>query len=112
MTTTSRAGRTPTRRHGLGKSGVDALLALQGGSCAICGVPYEDKPGSRLAMDHDHRHHPGRMGCPQCIRGMVCNRCNNLLRLAGDEPGLLLKAVAYLERANQRAFWWKGEGND
>lgn len=29
---------------------------------------------------------------------MLCNRCNNLLRLAGDNPAILLMAVAYLER--------------
>jgi hypothetical protein len=106
-TVRSRKGRTPTRRHGLGKSGVDALLAQQGGSCAICGVPYEDKPGSRLAMDHDHRHCAGVKGCPQCVRGMCCNSCNNILRLAHDDPEVLRKAVAYLEQANKRAFWWE-----
>lgn len=111
MTTASRAGRTPTRRHGLGKSGVDALLAQQGGSCAICGRPYEDKPGSRLAMDHDHRHCAGRVGCPQCVRGMLCNECNNILRLAHDEPDRLRKAVAYLEASQKRAFWWEGGTN-
>jgi Recombination endonuclease VII len=95
--TVSRKGRTPTRRHGLGRSGVDALLAQQGGSCAICGVPYEDKPGSRLAIDHDHRHHPGPIGCPVCIRGLLCNRCNNLLRLAHDRADLLMAAVTYLD---------------
>jgi hypothetical protein len=96
----SRAGRTPTRRHGLGRSGVDALLAQQGGSCAICGTPYEDKPGSRLAIDHDHRHCPGRLGCPVCIRGLLCNGCNNILRLAGDDPSLLIKAANYLMAYN------------
>jgi hypothetical protein len=109
-TVRSRKGRTPTRRHGLGKSGVDALLAQQGGSCAICGVPYEDKPGSRLAMDHDHRHCAGVKGCPKCVRGMCCNSCNNILRLAHDDPEVLRKAVAYLERASKRAFWWEANG--
>lgn len=94
--TTSRAGRTPTRRHGLGRSGVDALLASQGGSCAICGVPYEDKPGSRLAMDHNHRHCAGVKGCPVCVRGLLCNSCNNILRLAKEDKNILMKAAIYL----------------
>jgi hypothetical protein len=85
---------------------VDALVAEQGGSCAICGVPYEDKPGHRLAVDHDHRHCPGRIGCPVCIRGLICNRCNNLLRLAQDNPDLLTKAIGYLLKGNAKAFWW------
>jgi hypothetical protein len=86
-------GRTPTRRHGLGKSGVDALLANQGGSCAICGVPYETTPAGWPGPRPSAL--PGPKGCPQCVRGMTCNRCNNLLRLAGDDPTLLLKAIAY-----------------
>ena len=103
MTTASRAGRTPTRRHGLGKSGVDALLASQGGVCAICGVPYEDKPGSRLAMDHDHKHCPGPKGCPVCVRGLLCNRCNNLVRLSAESEDILLKTIAYLQQHQVRA---------
>lgn len=105
--TVSRKGRTPSRRHGLGRSGVDALIAEQGGSCAICGVEYADKPGHRLAVDHDHRHHPGRIGCPACIRGLLCNACNNLLRLAQDDPVRLRTAAAYLDKNKGKAFWWE-----
>ena len=89
---------TPTRRHGLGKAGVDAVLESQGGGCAICGVPYADKPGQRLAMDHDHRHCAGKKGCATCVRGMLCNADNNLLRLAGDDPERLRAAAAYLDK--------------
>lgn len=107
MTVRSRKGRTPSRRHGLGRSGVDALLAQQGGSCAICGVQYEDTPGHRLAMDHDHRHCAGVKGCPLCVRGMLCNSCNNILRLAKDSPDLLMKASGYLMKHQSKAFWWE-----
>jgi Recombination endonuclease VII len=89
------------RRHGLGRDGIDALLDAQGRSCAICGVPYADRPGHRLAMDHDHTHCPGPVGCPLCVRGMLCNHCNNLLRLAKDSPEHLMKAAMYL--TEQRA---------
>jgi hypothetical protein len=89
---------TTTRRHGLGKEGVDEILRQQGGGCAICGVLYEDTPGKRLAMDHDHRHHPGSKGCVECVRGMLCVSCNNILRSAHDDTDLLVKAIAYLNR--------------
>lgn len=107
MTTRSRKGRTPSRRHGLGRSGVDALIEAQGGSCAICAVPYRDEPGHRLAMDHDHRHCAGVKGCPLCIRGMLCNSCNNILRLAKDNPTLLMTAAGYLMKHQNKAFWWE-----
>ena len=86
-----------TRRHGLGKAGITAILVGQRGGCAICGVPYADIPGQRLAMDHDHAHCPGKKGCPNCIRGMLCNACNNMLRAAKDNPALLRKAANYLD---------------
>jgi hypothetical protein len=91
-----------TRRHGLGKDGVAHILAQQNGGCAICGVLYEDTPGKRLAMDHDHAHCPGVKGCPECVRGMLCWQCNNLLRSAGDDPARLRRAIAYLDRWSRR----------
>jgi hypothetical protein len=107
MTTVQKPRRT-RRRHGLGADGVSALVAAQGGSCAICGTPYADEPGRRLAVDHDHRHCPGKVGCPKCVRGLLCNADNNLLRLAGEDPERLRKAAAYLEANRGKAFWWEG----
>jgi hypothetical protein len=73
--------RAPARRtaHGLTPGERDALVALQGGRCAIC-----RRPGLRLQVDHDHRHCPGPTGCRQCVRGMLCNRCNTALGQIGD----------------------------
>ena len=94
--TTPTPTRKPRRRHGLGASGVDGLIARQQGSCAICRVPFADEPGRRGSIDHDHRHCPGKIGCAQCVRGVLCNGCNNILRLAKDDPNILLSAVSYL----------------
>ena len=71
-------------------------MAAQAGGCAICGVAYADEPGRRLSVDHDHRHCAGKVGCPDCVRGMLCHRCNNLLRLAGDDINVLRAAIEYL----------------
>lgn len=50
------------KRFGLTPVEYEALLAFQGGGCAVCHkVP---KPGQRLAVDHSHR--TGR------IRGLLC----------------------------------------
>ena len=54
------------RRHGLSVAQQDAMRAAQHGLCAIC-----RRPNQALQIDHDHRHHPGRYGCPGCIRGMT-----------------------------------------
>lgn len=73
--------RAPQRRtaHGLTADERDYLFDLQGGRCAICG-----RGGLRLELDHDHRHCRVRTGCRQCVRGLLCGRCNAGLGLIGD----------------------------
>jgi hypothetical protein len=85
--------RAPARRkaHGLTADERDALIAFQGGLCAICG-----RAGQRLEVDHDHRHCPGPTGCRSCIRGMLCSRCNGNLGKLGDVN--VPRLIAYLQR--------------
>lgn len=88
--------RKPRRRHGMGAAGLAALIKAQGSACAICRVPFADEPGKRGAVDHDHKHCPGKQGCRECVRGVLCVACNNLLRCAKDEPAILRSAIDYL----------------
>lgn len=68
----------------------DALLAMQGGRCAICGT---DNPKSKHGVFHvDHCHETGR------IRGILCNPCNVAIGKLGDTPEALLKVYNYLSR--------------
>jgi hypothetical protein len=85
--------RAPVRRrvHGLTADERAALVAFQGGLCAICG-----RAGLRLQVDHDHRHCPGHTGCRQCVRGAFCGRCNTALGRFGDH--LIPRLIAYLSR--------------
>jgi len=55
-----------------------AMLAGQGGVCAICGEPPKTK---RLAVDHDHECCPPIKDgcCGKCIRGLLCLQCNTKL---------------------------------
>lgn len=48
----------------------DRLLAEQGGTCAICPAVPKTR---RLHIDHDHR--------TMEIRGVLCFRCNAILRV-------------------------------
>lgn len=75
----------------LSASAYNAMLALQGGRCAICG----NLPGrQRLAIDHDHAQH--------AVRGLLCGKCNMALGSFQDNPALLRAAASYLERHQSR----------
>ena len=95
-------GPTPTRtlvlmsRYGLTPDEYDKMLADQGGVCAIC----EGTNASGRALHVDHRHGccgPNR-ACKQCIRALLCSRCNTGIGQFQDSPDLLRRAIAYLSR--------------
>lgn len=75
-----------------------AMLAEQGGACAICRVPSPtDVRTSRFHVDHDHACCPGSKSCGKCVRGLLCHACNTALGNFQDDPKRLLAAVAYLD---------------
>lgn len=72
--------------YGLGPGEYDALMAAQGGVCAICGQSRRQ----RLSVDHCHK--------TGVVRGLLCRLCNGrLLTAARDRPEVLRSAADYLE---------------
>lgn len=68
-----------------------AMLAAQGGACAICGG------ARRYNLDVDHDHATGE------VRGLLCKACNRrLLPSAKDDPDVLLRAIDYLREPPAR----------
>jgi hypothetical protein len=85
-------------RFGLTREAFDDLLASQGGCCAIC---LSGSPGKNYwAVDHDHAccPEPGR-SCGECIRGLLCSRCNLALGLVNDDAKILDSMKQYLRAA-------------
>lgn len=76
------------RNFGITPGDYRAMLAAQGGVCAICRKP--EKIRQRLAVDHDHA--TGK------VRGLLCRDCNTSLGKFGDSLEILRNAVAYLEK--------------
>lgn len=84
----------------------DAMLASQGGGCAICGGD------DGLGVDHDQSCCPSpdkknARACGDCNRGILCRRCNTMLgTYREDRVDLRARgwhsAVAYLERGARR----------
>ncbi len=73
------------RTFGISNQDYDALLAAQGGGCAICG-----RPPSKAALHVDHDHETGR------VRGLLCVGCNNALGQFRDDVELLARATSYV----------------
>lgn len=83
------AFRCRLREFGLTEESHEALLASQGGTCAICKRPERHKSHSRLAIDHDHK--TGK------VRGLLCHGCNVSIGHMEDRIEWLRSAISYLE---------------
>lgn len=71
----------------------DAILAKQGGGCAICNSKEGDRRGWRLHVDHCHR--TGK------VRGLLCSACNIGLGKFKDNADRLARAIEYLWESNR-----------
>jgi Recombination endonuclease VII len=76
-------------RYGVSRDGFHALVAQQGGACAICG----EKRGFGLNLDHCHS--------TEEVRGLLSPKCNVGLGMFGDDPHRMLVAIAYLEASRR-----------
>lgn len=80
-------------RYGMELEEYDAMVAAQGGKCAIC----QQAPTSRNTRSHwdgklcvDHCHDSGK------VRGLLCNDCNLAIGY-GKTPEVLRAAAEYLQ---------------
>jgi len=87
------------RCYGITVDQYDALLAKQGGVCALCkdvesqlnhygSNRAEENPLTRLSVDHCH--------ATNRVRGILCRRCNSMIASARDNPETLERAAGYL----------------
>lgn len=77
--------RRTIKLYGLSFAARDALLAGQGGGCAIC---HATAPGGNRGWNIDHDHQTGR------VRGLLCIRCNTLLGRLGDTAERIAETAA------------------
>lgn len=78
-------------RYGLTLEEYDALLASQGGGCAICSRKTKDRS---FPVDHDH--------VTGHIRGILCSLCNCGLGSFKESRKALLAALKYLKKGAAR----------
>lgn len=85
-------------KYGLRLEEFDAMMAQQGGTCAICGEPPNGEP-----LSVDHCHATGQ------IRGLLCRGCNVGLGFFRDSVERLEQAARYLssDRPDRRVPAWR-----
>lgn len=82
-------------RYGITLEQYNEMLASQGNRCAIC--PATPEEVGTLCVDHDHSCCPESKTCGECIRGLLCDRCNRGLGYFLDSVQSLSEAVKYIE---------------
>ena len=81
------------QKYGISLEDYDAMLAAQGGRCAVCGTTDSgDRRFSTFSVDHDH--------VTGTVRGLLCSGCNRALGHVGDSPDRLMALAAYLMQQN------------
>jgi hypothetical protein len=78
------------RKYGLSMEEIERLKIQQDYKCLVCG---EQK---KLEIDHDHNCCSGDVTCGQCVRGLLCHRCNVGISYI-EEFGFVEKAMTYLK---------------
>lgn len=91
--------RDSARRNRYGSNAVEhyeACFVAQQGLCAICGEEMKTPQ-----QDHDHACCSSKRSCGECLRSLLCVRCNIGLGFL-ENDSWLANALAYLNRA---PFW-------
>lgn len=85
------------RRFGITDEEYQRLYAAQGGRCFIC--RRANGRSKHLAVDHDHAclaGHDPKVGCPKCVRGLLCSDCNRMLGRFREDAAAFERAARYL----------------
>lgn len=81
-------------RYGLTEEDFTRKLEEQEHKCAICTKDISDE----FILDHNHRCCQGQKACENCVRGLLCRKCNMALGLFDDNPEIVGQAMDYLLR--------------
>lgn len=83
-----------SRKFGITTAQYNAMLAEQGGGCAICGATEARGRYKTFHVDHDH--------ATGDVRALLCNRCNSGIGMFNDDHRLVARAHAYLKAHRQQ----------
>lgn len=80
--------------YGLTVEQYNHMLEVQNNCCASCGDIFTKTPH----IDHDHACCDSKnKACGNCVRGLLCDSCNNILGRAKDSISRLEQCIEYLK---------------
>jgi hypothetical protein len=83
-------------KYRLRKDQFDDLLQSQNNKCAICNNTFNETPN----VDHDHSCCKNYRSCGNCVRGLLCSRCNEFLGKYEANFHLIDKINQYISNHN------------
>jgi hypothetical protein len=92
--------KTKHSRHKLSNAEFDSILRKQNNLCAVCEESFSD--ANVPHVDHDHLCCQGLYSCGECVRGLLCGKCNRGIGLLKDDPRVLGRALRYLEKGDSQ----------
>lgn len=84
--------------YGLTIDQFDHLLVIQNSQCSICKRDFDESNKPRV--DHDHSCCGPNKACKNCVRGLLCNRCNLFLGFY-ENYTFMVEVKTYLGLTNQ-----------
>ena len=66
------------------------IADMKSSGCEVCGS------FKRLTLDHDHSCCPTGKSCENCVRGILCHKCNTAAGLLDDSPEKMIGLAAYI----------------
>jgi hypothetical protein len=87
------------RVYGLSNEKYIEMFDEQHGLCAICGEEQQGvtKEGNTRFLCVDHCHKTGK------VRQLLCVKCNTGIGQLNDDTGIMMKAIAYLDRHQKQS---------
>lgn len=85
------------KRYGLTEGTYRSLLKSQNHVCPICLRSVRGLNRKKLSISVDHDHKTGR------VRGILHDKCNNLLGFVHDDIQTLYRAIEYLREKSEVA---------
>lgn len=68
----------------------DEISKMKKSGCYVCGSSL------RLTLDHDHSCCPVGNSCQNCVRGILCHKCNTAAGLLNDDYERMIALASYI----------------